>query len=60
MDSNLEDWDLGLWQEMEQDPVIKEKLRGILEAEETGLVAADAAREQNNGRSSKYEEHDTA
>lgn len=60
MDSNLEDWDLGLWQEMEQNPGIKEKLRGILEAEEMGSMAADAATERNNGRRSEYEEHDTA
>lgn len=55
MDSNLEDWDLELWQEMEQDPNIKEKLRGILEAEETGHLAAEAIAEGMSGRSSGVE-----
>lgn len=41
MDGNLEDWDLGLWQEMEQDKRVKERLRGILEAEESGAAEVD-------------------
>lgn len=60
MDSNLEDWDLGLWQEMEQDPGVKEKLKVILEAEEMGLVAADVLAEESDGRPSEYEEHNAA
>ena len=31
-----EEWDLDLWQEMEQDPVIKGRLERILEDEELG------------------------
>lgn len=34
IEGNLEDWDLGLWQEMEKDRGVRERLRGILEAEE--------------------------
>lgn len=36
MEGNLEDWDLGLWQEMEQDRGVAERLKEILEAEEHG------------------------
>lgn len=36
MESNLEDWDLGLWQEMEKDPLVTKKLRAILQDEEGG------------------------
>lgn len=38
IEGNLEDWDLGLWQEMERDKGVRERLRGILEAEERGGV----------------------
>lgn len=48
MENNLEDWDLGLWQGMEQDEEVKKKLRGILEAEEAGFVAADVAVEERS------------
>ncbi|KAL1870202.1 drs2 neo1 protein [Diaporthe australafricana] len=41
MESNLEDWDLGLWQEMEKDPLVMKRLRGILLAEEGGEGATD-------------------
>lgn len=41
MDSNLEDWDLGLWQEMEKDPLVTKRLRGMLQAEESGNGALD-------------------
>lgn len=41
MDGNLEDWDLGMWQEMEQDKMVKERLRGILDAEERGVGDAE-------------------
>lgn len=40
MDGNLEDWDLGMWQEMEQDGRVRDRLRGILEAEEGDELAA--------------------
>lgn len=60
MDNNLEDWDLGLWQEMEQDPDVKEKLRGILKEEETGLVAADSVVEERSGRLSESEVRELA
>ncbi|PSS05237.1 hypothetical protein BD289DRAFT_400131 [Coniella lustricola] len=33
---NLEEWDLSLWQEMEQDPVVKGRLKAVLETEENG------------------------
>lgn len=46
MDGNLEDWDLGLWQEMEQDKMIQERLRGILEAEEGGCSVGSTEEEQ--------------
>lgn len=36
MEGNLEDWDLGLWQEMEKDPLVRKRLRGILQAEDGG------------------------
>lgn len=36
MDGNLEDWDLGLWQEMEKDPGVRARLAEILEEEERG------------------------
>lgn len=36
-DKDLENWDLQLWQEMEQDPEIREKLKQLLEEEEEGL-----------------------
>lgn len=59
--SNLEDWDLGLWQEMEQDAEVRQKLQLILEAEEMGLAVADvAAEEGSDGRPSGYEEHNAA
>lgn len=41
VEGNLEDWDLGLWQEMEKDQGVRERLRGILEAEEKGGVGED-------------------
>lgn len=41
MESNLEDWDLGLWQEMEKDPLVMKRLRGILQVEEEGEGAVD-------------------
>ena len=41
MDGNLEDWDLGLWQEMEKDPRVRERLADILEEEEIGKTGAD-------------------
>lgn len=49
MEANLEDWDLGLWQEMEQDSTVKERLKGILTAEERGTVGVDEATEEGNG-----------
>lgn len=60
MNSNLEYWDLGLWQEMEKDPGVKEKLRAILEAEEIGLVAAEEAAEDRSERPSESGVHYTA
>jgi phospholipid-translocating ATPase len=33
---SVEEWDLGLWQEMEMDPVVKERLVSICQAEEEG------------------------
>ncbi|KAI3397403.1 hypothetical protein diail_10734 [Diaporthe ilicicola] len=41
MESNLEDWDLGLWQEMEKDPLVMRRLRGMLLAEESGEETTD-------------------
>lgn len=38
MEGNLEDWDVGLWQEMEQDEAVKARLKGILEAEERAMA----------------------
>lgn len=38
VEGNLEDWDVGLWQEMEQDPAVRARLRGILEAEERAMA----------------------
>lgn len=37
LNRSLEEWDLELWQEMEQDPLVKERLKGILESEEDGV-----------------------
>lgn len=51
MDDNLEDWDLGTWQEMEQDKTIRERLDGILDAEERGV--RDAAEEEEQDKTSK-------
>ncbi|EON96401.1 putative phospholipid-transporting atpase 1 protein [Phaeoacremonium minimum UCRPA7] len=39
LNRSLEEWDLELWQEMEQDPLVKERLKGILESEEDGVEA---------------------
>ncbi|KAF3767296.1 hypothetical protein M406DRAFT_89812 [Cryphonectria parasitica EP155] len=36
MEEHLEDWDLGLWQEMEQDDNVKKRLADILAAEDRG------------------------
>ncbi|KUI54532.1 hypothetical protein VP1G_01891 [Cytospora mali] len=44
MDGNLEDWDLGLWQEMEKDPRVRERLAEILEVEEGDTVGVDGDR----------------
>lgn len=47
IEGNLEDWDLGLWQEMEKDRGVRARLEGILEAEESGEsdeVAMDGER----------------
>lgn len=44
-EGSIEEWDLELWQELEQDPVIKERLRRISEEEESdssGEEDADA------------------
>lgn len=38
---NAEEWDLELWQEMEQDPVVKQKLMKILEDESKGQNGDD-------------------
>ncbi|CAN8101972.1 unnamed protein product [Discula destructiva] len=38
VEGNLEDLDLGLWQQMEKDPGVRERLRGILEAEEEDVL----------------------
>lgn len=45
MEGNLEDWDLGLWQEMEKDPLVTKRLRGMLQAEESGGGALDVHEE---------------
>lgn len=42
MEGNLEDWDLGLWQEMERDPLVRKRLRDILQEEDSGDGALDA------------------
>lgn len=41
IEDNLEEWDLGLWQEMEKDPGVRERLRGILATEERGCTGED-------------------
>ncbi|KAJ0118727.1 hypothetical protein J7T55_012981 [Diaporthe amygdali] len=41
MESHLENWDLGLWQEMEKDPLVTKRLRSMLQAEESGEGAID-------------------
>ncbi|ROW16574.1 hypothetical protein VPNG_01460 [Cytospora leucostoma] len=35
-DGNIEEWDLGLWQELEKDRKVREQLRSMLEEEESG------------------------
>ncbi|KAG8160657.1 hypothetical protein KVR01_008921 [Diaporthe batatas] len=42
MEGNLEDWNLGLWQEMEKDPLVRQRLRGILQDEDSDDRALDA------------------
>lgn len=44
MDGNLEDWNLGLWQEMEKDRRVRERLAGILEEEERGVSGVDGVK----------------
>lgn len=41
MDDNQEEWDLGMWQEMEKDKTVKERLDRILDAEERGVRDAE-------------------
>ncbi|KAI0202360.1 hypothetical protein F4808DRAFT_421281 [Astrocystis sublimbata] len=44
MDENCENWDRQLWQELEQDPLVKEQLRWTLREEELereGIVVGD-------------------
>lgn len=41
MDGNLEDWDLGLWQEMEKDRRVRARLVDILAEEERGVAGLD-------------------
>lgn len=41
MDGNLEDWDLGLWQEMEKDRRVRARLGDILAEEERGVDGVD-------------------
>lgn len=41
MDGNLEDWDLGLWQEMEKERRVRERLADILAEEERGVTGLD-------------------
>lgn len=40
-DNNSEDWDLGMWQVMEQDKEVKERMQKILEMEEHGIDDAE-------------------
>lgn len=37
-DDNCENWDRQLWQELEQDPVVREHLRQTLQDEKDGVV----------------------
>ncbi len=41
---NVEEWHLELWQELEKDPAVRERLRRMLEDEETGVTVVDDGR----------------
>lgn len=56
-DKNLEDWDLELWQEMEKNPEVRERMRRILEEERVGdgreaLMTGDADVDDDDERPS--------
>ena len=47
-DGNAEDWDLELWQELERDPAVRQRLRETLEEEERGYTNTRTAPEDEH------------
>ncbi|EMR66572.1 putative phospholipid-transporting atpase 1 protein [Eutypa lata UCREL1] len=53
---NVEEWHLELWQELEKDPVVRERLRRILEDEERGFMGGADADGERDGNDTIEEE----